>query len=151
MGFHVQALLGQGCQSLHAIDGHHIGQDILVEREANHVLSTSRHTVALQGMPTMRRPEDFCFAQLLVSRRGRFGGWGRGGGGWGGGGGGGGGGALWEEEAHLLAICVFAAGALRVTALQPSAASSVTCYWTQRWVANLQIAVRPGAILYGDE
>ena len=49
MGLHVQALLGQGCQNLHTIDGDDIGQDILVERKANDILSTARHTVALQG------------------------------------------------------------------------------------------------------
>ena len=49
MGVHVQALLGQGRQSLHAVDGHHVGEDIFVEGEANHVLSTARHTVALHA------------------------------------------------------------------------------------------------------
>ena len=47
-------------------------------------------------------------------------------------------------EPNLLAICACLAGALRVTALQPSAAGSVTGYWTQSRVANLQMAVTPG-------
>ena len=49
MGLHVQALLDNGRQSLHAIDGHHIGEDVLVEGEANHILSASWNTVALQA------------------------------------------------------------------------------------------------------
>ena len=52
------------------------------------------------------------------------------------------------EEVYLLAICVCAVGALKVTALQPSTAGGVTRYWTQRRVANLQMAVRPAAIAY---
>ena len=44
----MQALVGKCRQSLHSIDGNHIGQHILVECEANDVLSTTRHTVALQ-------------------------------------------------------------------------------------------------------
>ena len=52
MGLHVQALLGNGCQGLHAIDGHHVSQNVLVEGEADNILSTPRHTVALQMQPS---------------------------------------------------------------------------------------------------
>lgn len=45
---HMQALLADGAQQLDTIDGHHIGQDVLVEGGANDILSTAWHTVALQ-------------------------------------------------------------------------------------------------------
>lgn len=44
----MQALLANSCQQLNTIDGHHVGQNVLVERDADDVLSTSWHTVALQ-------------------------------------------------------------------------------------------------------
>ena len=78
MGVHVQALLGQGCQRLHAIDGDHIGEDILVEGEADDVLSTPRHTVPLQGMPTIRSlgTLSLCTAVKIWEEEGRRQRWG---------------------------------------------------------------------------
>lgn len=47
---HVQALFAQSHYQLYTIDGHHIGQDVLVERHADDILCTSWHTVALHRL-----------------------------------------------------------------------------------------------------